>query len=463
MEKCVCTIDSLSKKVQFELFCKRGVRKRYSICFDDEGDSLEARYNTAMPARLVIQPKTLLDCLSNFHTTALDELTLVLSRLPGGAAGGGAGPSVPVLIRSAPSMQPAADPASATLHTELTMDSASFDEYMVPAAEHDDSPVSVTFSMKDFRTVVGLCDSIAQPMAIQLSSAGQPMVLGTRFLNIFEATFVMATMFEPNQDAAQSQPAAAAAAAATGTAAHSQQKREEPAADDTAMRDAPPAKRAQTQSPSKKQRKARKERPKDTADDSDIVLPPAPAAPAPEPGVKEAPSQRGASGSSSSGPAAVVYAPRNSESEEQEQLRDVGTVYCDGSGDFAAGDVAAAAAPAPSTAPEPGHTSLHTPDTASCSSGGSSSVSLPTRRDDAAPPMLPAGRLFLGDSEIHLLPMFPARTQSNSLGAPRSTAEDIGAAPAPAAARTTTTAAIVKHEDDAMLDEDGTVQSTCPM
>lgn len=229
------------------------------------------------------------------------------------------------------------------------------------------------------------------------------------------------------------------------------------------MRDAPPAKRAQTQSPSKKQRKARKERPKDTADDSDIVLPPAPAAPAPEPGVKEAPSQRGASGSSSSGPAAVVYAPRNSESEEQEQLRDVGTVYCDGSGDFAAGDVAAAAAPAPSTAPEPGHTSLHTPDTASYSSGGGSSVSLPTRRDDAAPPMLPAGRLFLGDSEIHLLPMFPARTQSNSLGAPRSTAEDIGAAPAPAAARTTTTAAIVKHEDDAMLDEDGTVQSTCPM
>ena len=436
----MCTIDSLSKKVQFELFCKRGVRKRYSICFDDEGDSLEARYNTAMPARLVIQPKTLLDCLSNFHTTALDELTLVLSRLPAGAAGGGAGPSVPVLIRSAPSMQPATDPASATLHTELTMDSASFDEYMVPAAEHDDNPVSVTFSMKDFRTVVALCDSIAQPMAIQLSSAGQPMVLGTRFLNIFEATFVMATMFEPSQDTATSQSAAAASAAA-----HSQQKREEaasgstaPAADDAAMTDAPPAKRSQTQSPSKKQRKSRKERPKDVADESDIVLPPAP-----EPRVKEAPSQRCASGSSSSssGPAAVVYAPRNSESEEQERLRDVGTVYCDGSGDFGAGD--AADPPAPSTAPEAGHTSLHTPDTAS----GSSSASLPLRGDDSVPPMLPPGRLFLGDREINLLPVLPTRTQSNGLGAPRSTAE----------------AAVVKHEDDAMLDEDGTVQSTCPM
>lgn len=453
VEKCVCTIDSLSKKVQFELFCKRGVRKRYSICFDDEGDSLEARYNTAMPARLVIQPKTLLDCLSNFHTTALDELTLELPRLPVGAAGGGTGPSVPVLIRSAPSLQPATDPASATLHTELTMDSASFDEYVVPAAEHDNSPVRVTFSMKDFRTVVGLCDSIAQPMAIQLSSAGQPMVLGTRFLNIFEATFVMATMFEPNQDAAQSQPAATAAAAA---ATQSQQKREEaaaestaPAADDTAMTDAPPAKRAQTQSPSKKPRRSRKERPKDSADDSDIVLPPAAApAPAPEPSVKMAPSQRSVSGSSSSGPAAVVYAPRNSESEEQEQLRDVGTVYCDGSGDFGADS----AAPAPSTAPEPGHT----PDTASCS--GSCSASLLVRRDDSAPPMLPAGRLFLGDSEIHLLPMFPARTQSNGVGAPRSTAEDAGAA-----AAATTATAIVKHEDDAMLDEDGTVQSTCPM
>ena len=440
VEKCVCTIDSLSKKVQFELFCKRGVRKRYSICFDDEGDSLEARYNTAMPARLVIQPKTLLDCLSNFHTTALDELTLVLSRLPAGAAGGGAGPSVPVLIRSAPSMQPATDPASATLHTELTMDSASFDEYMVPAAEHDDNPVSVTFSMKDFRTVVALCDSIAQPMAIQLSSAGQPMVLGTRFLNIFEATFVMATMFEPSQDTATSQSAAAASA----TAAHSQQKREEaasgstaPAADDAAMTDAPPAKRSQTQSPSKKQRKSRKERPKDVADESDIVLPPAP-----EPRVKEAPSQRCTSGSSSSGPAAVVYAPRNSESEEQERLRDVGTVYCDGSGDFGAGD--AADPPAPSTAPEAGHTSMHTPDTAS---GGSSSASLPLRGDDSAPPMLPPGRLFLGDREINLLPVLPTRTQSNGLGAPRSTAE----------------AAVVKHEDDAMLDEDGTVQSTCPM
>lgn len=221
VEKCVCTIDSLSKKVQFELFCKRGVRKRYNICFDDEGDSLEARYNTAMPARLAIQPKTLLDCLSNFHTTALDELTLVLSRLPADAAGnGGAGPSVPVLIRSAPSMQPAADPASATLHTELTMDSASFDEYVVPAADHDDNPLSVTFSMKDFRTIVALCDSIAQPVTIQLSSAGQPMVLGTRFLNTFEATFVVATMFEPNQEAAQNQPAAAAA-----TTTQSQKKR----------------------------------------------------------------------------------------------------------------------------------------------------------------------------------------------------------------------------------------------
>lgn len=440
VEKCVCTIDSLSKKVQFELFCKRGVRKRYNICFDDEGDSLEARYNTAMPARLAIQPKTLLDCLSNFHTTALDELTLVLSRLPADAAGnGGAGPSVPVLIRSAPSMQPAADPASATLHTELTMDSASFDEYVVPAADHDDNPLSVTFSMKDFRTIVALCDSIAQPVTIQLSSAGQPMVLGTRFLNTFEATFVVATMFEPNQEAAQNQPAAAAA-----TTTQSQKKREEgssgstaPAGDDTAMTDAPPAKRAQTQSPSKKQRKPRREQPKDDADESDIVLPPAPV---PEPRVKEAPSQRCASGSSSSssGPAAVVYAPRNSESEEQERLRDVGTVYCDGSGDVAA-------APAPSSAPETGPTGTHTPDTASCSSSSGSTSSLP---------MLPPGRLFLGDSEIHLRPLFPARTQSTSFGGSRSTAEDAAQAPA---------TGVVKHESDAMLDEDGAVQSTCPM
>lgn len=203
------------------------------------------------------------------------------------------------------------------------------------------------------------------------------------------------------------------------------------------MTDAPPAKRAQTQSPSKKQRKPRREQPKDDADESDIVLPPAPV---PEPRVKEAPSQRCASGSSSSssGPAAVVYAPRNSESEEQERLRDVGTVYCDGSGDVAA-------APAPSSAPETGPTGTHTPDTASCSSSSGSTSSLP---------MLPPGRLFLGDSEIHLRPLFPARTQSTSFGGSRSTAEDAAQAPA---------TGVVKHESDAMLDEDGAVQSTCPM
>ena len=450
VEKCVGVIDPLAKKLEFQLHCKRGVRKRYNISFDDEGDSLEARYNPSMPAHIVVHPKMLLDCLSNFHTSALDELTFELPRQPRDGLDGAPPPSVAVRIKSAPSMQPASNIADASLLTELTMDSASFEHYEVPLealpdGSLSDEPITVTFSMKDFRAIVALCDAVAQPMTIQIARAGQPMVLSTRFLSTFEATFVIATMFDTNSSSSSS--AAAAQAQAQAAAAQAARSKDE----EQAVKQSPPPTQAQKTTRTRKSKghannsnnnkkgtaaadattttaatteadtNMRDNYP-DEDNTSDIVPPPLPYEPEPPAAaadtvvVKEAPSQQLAAKRPPEGDAgegsspkrrelagAVVYAPQTSLSREEEgQLRELPTMYTSEEEGRA------------STAPVPQQEPQFARNMGTAANSSSASRSATQRRESKAPPLLPQGRLYLGDTELSLHPLYPARTQSGT-------------------------------------------------
>jgi hypothetical protein len=71
----------------------------------------------------------------------------------------------------------------------------------------------LTFSLKDFKHIVALCDVVGQPLTLQVTRGGQPAVITTRWFNALEAAFVLATLIEQGQTTTTTPPATSAAAA----------------------------------------------------------------------------------------------------------------------------------------------------------------------------------------------------------------------------------------------------------
>ncbi|PRP79100.1 cell cycle checkpoint control protein RAD9B-like [Planoprotostelium fungivorum] len=177
IEKCILRLDLIQERFVFELHCKHGVKKLYKLTYE-EIQPVSAVYDKdSCPNRLVCVPRKLLEAVSNFHSS-VEEITLSTGKTH-------------LRFRSH-SEDTTAGRATQLLRTETTLDAADFDEYQVGETD-------ITFCLKEFKALLGFCESAGQPVVVHFDRAGRPALASLTYFNIFEADFVLATLLDPNR------------------------------------------------------------------------------------------------------------------------------------------------------------------------------------------------------------------------------------------------------------------------
>jgi hypothetical protein len=200
VESCEMVLGETENALDFVLHCKQGVEKKYRLPVE-ESAAHKAIYNKITPHRIVSRPRTLQDCINNFHS-GMEEITLVplihqlklKSFVDDSAPLAGRGLKVE---------------SNAVLLTELVVDSADFDLYSVrPGAQE------LTFSLKELRAILGFCEAAGQPVSIFFSEPGSPILWSVNCFDALVVDFVLATLAAvgdgsqlPGSSAASSQPA----------------------------------------------------------------------------------------------------------------------------------------------------------------------------------------------------------------------------------------------------------------
>jgi hypothetical protein len=194
IESCDIVLGETENALDFVLHCKMGVEKKYRLPVEETA-AHKAIYNKITPHRIVSRPRTLQDCINNFHQS-MEEITLVplshqlkLKSFIDESAPVGRGPKV--------------DP-NAVLLTELVVESADFDLYSVrPGAQE------LTFSLKELRAILGFCEAANQPVSIFFSDPGNPILWSVNCFDALVVDFVLATL-APVGDASQAGAASSA-------------------------------------------------------------------------------------------------------------------------------------------------------------------------------------------------------------------------------------------------------------
>ncbi len=179
VESCDVILGETENALDFVLHCKMGVEKKYRLPVEETA-AHKAIYNKITPHRIVSRPRTLQDCINNFHS-GIEEITLVplshqlkLKSFVDDAAPVGRGLKVET---------------NSVLLTELVVESADFDLYSVrPGAQE------LTFSLKELRAILGFCEAAGQPVSIFFSDPGSPILWSVNCFDALVVDFVLATL-----------------------------------------------------------------------------------------------------------------------------------------------------------------------------------------------------------------------------------------------------------------------------
>jgi len=176
VEKCTIRLDDEDQKLVFDLQCKRSIKKTSKLAIE-QSEAMQAIYSKeACRNKIVARPKQLVESLPNFHSH-LDEITLAIAK-------------------DGLKLMSYADDHKGTsmkmLHTELHMDQNDFEEFKT------EEFTEVTFSLKEFKAIVNLCEVIGQPCTLHIERGGRPMIVSLKYFDYFEADFVLATLVSQN-------------------------------------------------------------------------------------------------------------------------------------------------------------------------------------------------------------------------------------------------------------------------
>jgi hypothetical protein len=191
VNSCDLILDDEENTLTFILHCKLGVEKKYVLAVEDSV-AHKAVYNKVTPNRIVAKPRTLQDCVNNFHSS-VEEITLV--PLPHQVKlKSFVDESVPLPRGGKPG------DASAVLMTELVMDVADFELFSIrPGAQE------LTFSLKELRAILGLCENLGASVSICFSDPGAPILWTVTWFENLVVDFVLATLASVS-DASQQTP-----------------------------------------------------------------------------------------------------------------------------------------------------------------------------------------------------------------------------------------------------------------
>lgn len=192
VETCDIILDHLDNTLCFVLHCKQDVEKKYRLSVEDSG-AHKAIYNKVTPNRIIARPKTLQECVQNFHSS-VEEISLVP------LAGTLKFKSYVDESQLGPAGVGGKDPA-AVLFTELAIDAQDFEQFVVKPNAGE-----LTFSLKELRAILAFCEAAGQPVSIYFADPGQPILWSVNYYDCMTLDFVVATLANTASDALSSQP-----------------------------------------------------------------------------------------------------------------------------------------------------------------------------------------------------------------------------------------------------------------
>ncbi|GAM23725.1 hypothetical protein SAMD00019534_069000 [Acytostelium subglobosum LB1] len=167
-------------KANFHLLCNKGIRKAYKLNYE-ELDMLNPVLNDDYDVRMTIKPKILLDALSHF-TTNIEEISLVL------------GDDV-IIFKTYIGEDNAKIAPDKTMQTEIKLDTSDFDEYHTDGRK--DNFIDMTFSIKEFKTIMAFCETLGHPLTFYIKQNGNALKFDTKQGNSFFVQFLVACYQTP--------------------------------------------------------------------------------------------------------------------------------------------------------------------------------------------------------------------------------------------------------------------------
>ncbi|KAJ3210699.1 cell cycle checkpoint control protein rad9a [Dinochytrium kinnereticum] len=175
VESVKISLQSLERdRLVVESFCRFGVKRTHCLQYES-GDSAQAIYSKDdCPHKIIAAPKLLLEWIACF-SNKLEEITLRFSQAD-------------VKFRSFSEFNAFPSEDQRGLETEITIDREEFDFYSVS------SETELSFSFKDFKTILGFADVTALNLIVHFAEAGSPLIFTMQQDGFYFADFVLASV-----------------------------------------------------------------------------------------------------------------------------------------------------------------------------------------------------------------------------------------------------------------------------
>ncbi|XP_049839507.1 cell cycle checkpoint control protein RAD9A [Schistocerca gregaria] len=171
VETCLIHLERDGTKLIFELRCRHNVVKTHYMPIL-ECETLQAVYPVDdVPNKLLLEAKILADAVHNFQLTQ-EEISLSVT-------------SGKALLKS---YNDEVIDRSKVINTELCLEPRDFEYFKVG------TETTITFCLKEFKSLVVFAESVSVPVAINFKESGQPVVFMISNKPTFEAHFVLATL-----------------------------------------------------------------------------------------------------------------------------------------------------------------------------------------------------------------------------------------------------------------------------
>ncbi|XP_036382039.1 cell cycle checkpoint control protein RAD9B [Megalops cyprinoides] len=187
VERCKISISIPECRVIFQFFCRHGITKTHNLGFQ-ECEALQAVFPAHLcPNVLKAQARLLGDIVMHFPVSQ-EEVTLSLT---------------PVRVSLKNFCEEEKD-LMRTVHTEMSLHPEEFDYFQVGV--HSD----ITFCLKELRGLLSFAESHCLPVTIHFGTPGKPVSFSVEDM-VLEATFVLATLADPEETTPPHTPAQAQA------------------------------------------------------------------------------------------------------------------------------------------------------------------------------------------------------------------------------------------------------------
>jgi len=186
VDTCILELEPDQSKMKVHLKCRHNIHKTFSLGLV-ECETMRAMYSPANCANSwTAQSKMLSEANTNFLSNQ-EEVTMTVGK-----------------DRFRMRNYNEDEDMKKRVHTELQMQPGEFEHFNVV------QDASVTFCLKELRSIIMFADTIALPISAAFNSGGEPILFSVKHPGTLEATFVLATLADTPETSTLTTPIRAA-------------------------------------------------------------------------------------------------------------------------------------------------------------------------------------------------------------------------------------------------------------